>query len=360
MATFRDLFTPNAIGAYFDTYKRDVNVAPYLGEVLFPGVFQDSLDIKFLTGEEGVPVVLKPTSFDAEVTIRDRVGVSMIQGEMPFFRDSFLIKENDRKLIKRAQSAGDPAAKEAMNHIFKDTVRLADGADVAAERMRWQLLANASGAPTITINANGVSMTYNYDPSGAYATGNYVALTGTSKWDQYATSDPVKDLDDARKAMAAKGVKITKAVMNRNTFNDLMKSTALWSYALATNASAGGVLYKSEALAKAVILENAQIQVIVYDKAFKNEAGSLTSYIPDDVVSLLPDGTVGETRYTSTPEADEYMGKADALINVAKVGTGIFITHKAWDVPVKDQIIAGQICMPSFEGMYTTYTIKTA
>lgn len=360
MPNINDVLTPNAISAYFDEYKRTANVAPFLGEALFPKIYQESLDMKFLTGEEDMPTVLKPTAYDAEVPLRDRVGVDLIQGEMPFYREGFLIKEVDRRNIQKAKAAGDPIMRAAMQHIYKDMTRLVDGADSAAERMRWQILADAAGSPKITINANGVSMVYNYDPNGKYYANNYLALTGTSKWDQYATSDPVKVLDTARQAMANKGVRVTKAVMNRNTWNDVMQSTALWNYALGTNASAGGVIYKSEDLAKAVIAANAKLEVIIYDKTFKSEAGSITSYIPDDVVSLIPDGTLGETRYAPTPEGDKYINSGDSLINAVIVNTGVVITRKSYDVPVKEEIIAGQICMPSFEGMYTTYTIKTA
>ena len=360
MANINDILTPKAISAYFDEYKRNANVAPFLGEALFPKVFQDELDLKFLTGEEDVPTVLKPTAYDAEVPLRDRVGVDLIQGEMPFYREGFLIKEIDRRNIQKAAAAGDSIAVAAMRHIYKDMQRLVDGANVAAERMRWQLLAASNGHPTVAINANGVSMTYNYDPNNKYSSGNYVALTGTSAWDQYSTADPVKNLDDARKAMAAKGVRITTVVMNENTWADVMKNTALWSYALGTNASAGGVIYKSEALAKAVIKDNTGLDVVIYNKTFKSEAGVLTTYIPDDVVSLLPEGTVGETRYAKTPEADKYLSAPDAGITVSRVDTGIFVSHKSWDIPVKEEIIAGQICLPSFEGMYQTYTIKTA
>lgn len=359
MPNINDVLTPNAIKAYFDEYKRNVNTAPYLGEAMFPGVFQESLDMKFLTGEEDMPTVLKPTAYDAEVPLRDRVGVDLIQGEMPFYREGFLIKEVDRRLIQKANAAGDPVMKSAVAHIFKDMQRLVDGANSAAERMRWQILADANGSPKITINANGVNMVYNYDPNQKYYNNNYVALTGTSAWDQYSTSDPVKVLDTARQVMANKGVRITKAIMNRTTWNNVMQSVSLWNYALGTNASAGGVIYKSEDIAKAVIAANAKVEVIIYDKAFKSEAGSVTSYIPDNVVSLVPDGTLGETRYAMTPEGDKYIGSGDSLVNAVTVGTGIVITHKSYDVPVKEEIIAGQICMPSFEGMYTTYTIKT-
>ena len=356
---FSEVITPKAIKIYIDESKRNVNAAPYLGEALFPAVKQAELDMKFFTGEEDMPTVLKPTAYDAEVPLRDRIGVDLIQGEMPFYREGFLVKEVDRRNIQRANASGDTAMKAAVSHVYKDAGRLVDGADAAAERMRMQLLAAVDGHPKITINANGVSMVYNYDPNNKYSSNNYLALSGTSMWTAYSTADPVKDLADAKTAMANKGIIVTRAIMSAKTFSDLKKNTALWSYAIATTGLAGGALFHSDALAKQIVKENAGVDIVVYNKSFKDESGNVTGFFADNVVTLIPDGSLGETRYAPTPEEDAYSGNDKASVEVAIVGTGVCVSHKHYDVPVKEEFIAGQVCMPSYEGMYSTYTIKT-
>lgn len=360
MPTLDNIITTDSIKTYFDEYKRNSNVEPYLGEALFPVVRQDSLDLKFMTGEEGLPVVLKPTAYDAEVPLRDRIGLTLVQGEMPFYREGFLVKEIDRREIQRANSASDPAMKAAVGHIYKDMRRLVDGANAAAERMRMQILAPTDGRPKITINANGVNMVYNYDPAGTYVANNYLALSGTSKWTAYSTADPVKDFDDAKTAMAGKGVRIVRAVMNNKTFSDMKKSTALWNYAISTLGVVGGTIFHSDALAKEIIFANTGIEIIVYNKQYVDEAGNTQYYIPNDVVAFIPEGTLGETRAAATPEEYAYAGKANAPVAVTVLSNGVSISTKSWDIPVKEEIIAGMIAMPSYEAMYTTYTIKTA
>lgn len=355
---FNDIITPKSIAFSVDEYKRNSNVQPYLGEALFPSVKQDSLDMKFMTGEEDMPTVLKPTAYDAEVPLRDRIGVDLIQGEMPFYREGFLIKEIDRREIQRATSSGDTALVAAAGHIYKDARRLVDGADAAAERMRFQLIAPTDGSPKIVINANGVDMSYPYDPTGKFLASNYIGLSGTKRWTQYATADPVKDIADAVKVMSNRGKRITRIVMSSKTWGDVMKCASVWNYAISTTGANVGALFHSDALAKEVIRANTGITVIVYDKMFKNWAETATAYMPDDIVTFLPDGTLGETRYAVTPEEAAYAGLANAPVQVANVG-GVCVSHKHCDIPVKEEIIASQICMPSFEGMYSIYVMKT-
>ena len=63
-----------------------------------------------------------------------------------------------------------------------DTASKLDGANVVPERMIMQLLAPADGSPKISIQANGVTYAYNYDPSNTYKTHNFANLeTATDK-----------------------------------------------------------------------------------------------------------------------------------------------------------------------------------
>ena len=109
-----ELFTPEIIAANYT--EAASNAIPYL------------------------PVSLKPSAFDAKATFRDRIGVSKLETEMPFFREGYKIKEKDRQEILRAQSSNDPYAADVINRIYDDQQDLIAGADVVPERMRMQLL----------------------------------------------------------------------------------------------------------------------------------------------------------------------------------------------------------------------------
>lgn len=360
MPNVSELFTSDSFRLYVDEYRRNSNTAPLLGDALFPRVKQDSLSMEFMTAEEDTPTVLLPTAFNAEVPLRDRIGVEIVNGKMPFFREGFPIQETDIRNIMEANASTSQALKDAMRHIYKDSMRLVDGANAVTERMRMQILAPANGTPQITINANGINQVYNYDPNGRYVANNYMPLSGTSLWTAYATSDPVSDLSDAKDILEGKGIQATRVVMNKKTFNDLMKSQKLWDYAINSPGAAVGALFHSPAIAKRVVSENTGLEILVYNKAFKSENGTLTPFIPDNVAVLIPDGTLGETRYATTPEGYR-AARGNTTLTTSIVDTGVYVTYvNSNTVPIKEEIVAGQICLPSYEGMFSTYTIKTA
>ena len=177
---FDVLFTPAAIGANWT--ENTSNRIPYLGEGLFPSRKQAGLDLKWFKGSKGIPVSLMPSAFDAKATLRDRIGVEKVETEMPFFREGFKIKEKDRQDLLRAHGANDPFVEAAIARVFDDANELIEGALVVSERQRMQLLFPVNGNVGITITANGVDYTYNYDPDGAWKETNYFELTGQAKW----------------------------------------------------------------------------------------------------------------------------------------------------------------------------------
>lgn len=86
-----ELFTPKIIAANYT--EAASNAIPYLGSGLFPSVKRAGLDLAWIKGHKGLPVSLKPSAFDAKATFRDRIGVSKLETEMPFFREGYKIKE---------------------------------------------------------------------------------------------------------------------------------------------------------------------------------------------------------------------------------------------------------------------------
>ena len=152
-----DVFTASAIALNYTNAAS--NAIPYLGSGLFPAQKKAGLDLKWLKGHNGLPVSLMPSAFDAKSKFRDRVGIAMNETQMPFFRESMLVKEADEQEIMRVQDANDPYATQVLTNIFNDTQTLIDGANVVPERMIRQLLAPIGGKMGIEIKANGVDYT---------------------------------------------------------------------------------------------------------------------------------------------------------------------------------------------------------
>lgn len=354
-----DVYNSKAIAAVHEEVAS--NKIAYLGEGLFPRAKKASLDLKFIKTSKGLPVSLAPSAFDTKATIRSREGFEILNTEMAFFKESMVVKEQDEQDIMRVQDSTDPFAQEVINRIFDDAETLVEGADVVPERMRMQLLSscyvdgsNIAHGPNISIAANGATYAYNYDPDGSYASNNFVKLTGNAKWDDTTNSDPMKNIQDAITAVENRtGSTPEYMLISLDTMNKLIANTKIRSYVLAQNTSAN--IYMNEKRVKAAIKEELNIDVIVYKKKFKTEAGVVTAFFPDGYATLLPAGALGKTWYGMTP--DERTGVLDKDKDVTIVGTGVAVSVVITDDPVQTQTFASEIVLPSFERMDETYQI---
>ena len=350
---FDGLFSPAAIGANWT--ENISNRIPYLGEGLFPARKQAGLDLKWLKGSKGIPVSLMPSAFDAKATFRDRIGVEKVETEMPFFREGFKIKERDRQDILRAQSANDPYVTAAISRVFDDANELIEGALVVSERERMQLLFPVNGNVGITITANGVDYTYNYDPDGTWKASNYFELTD-GKWSDAENSDPFGDIQDAKDAIAAKtGADLRFAVMNKTTFKYLRSNASIKNRYLTKSGAAFGYLTDNEIIN--ILKDTADLDgIILYDKQYRNENKVAAKFVPDGYVALIPAGTLGETCYGTTPEEADLMGKSIAPVQI--VNEGIAITQETTVNPVNVNTFASEIVLPSYERMDEVAVLK--
>lgn len=349
-----DVFNAKAIA--YNYSEAGSNAIPYLGEGLFPAEKKAGLDLKWVKGHKGLPVSLAPSNFDTKSKFRDRVGVTKNETEMPFFRESMLVKEQDEQEILRVQDSNDPYAVQVLNNIFNDTQTLVDGAKVVPERMRMQLLAPLDGKVGINISANGTNYTYNYDPDGSWKANHYAKIvTEADKWSASATCDPVKNLEDAMDAQEAEsGERPAIILMSKATFNMIKASKKVQSGVLAQNTTAN-VNYTS-ARVKSYLEEELNVSVAVYNKMFKDETGTAKKFYPDNVVMLLPSGALGKTWFGTTPEERTLKSRADA--DVSLVETGISVAVTITDDPVNTKTTVSEIVLPSFERMDECYGLE--
>lgn len=349
-----DVFTAEAIALNYTTAAS--NKIPYLGTGFFPAKKKAGLDLKWIKGHKGLAVSLMPSTFDAKSTFRDRVGIAMNETQMPFFRESMLVKEADEQEIMRVQNANDPYAVQVLDNIFNDTQTLVDGANVVPERMIMQLLAPLNGSIGINITANGVNYTYNYDVNGEWKAEHYAKIEGDAdKWTASTTCDPLKNIEDAMDAQeAATGARPEILLMSKETFNLIKNSEKVRSGILAQNVTAN-VNYTS-AKVKAFVEEELGIQIIIYNKQFKDESGIAKKFYPDNIVMMLPNGALGSTWYGTTPEERTLASKGEA--NVSIVNTGVAVAVTVTDDPVNTKTTVSEIVLPSFERMDECYALE--
>lgn len=344
-----ELFTPKAIAA---NWTEVFNGGEMLGEQLFPSRKKAGLDLSWIKGSRGLPVSLMPSAFDVQSTFRDRIGIERLDTEMPFFKEGFKIKEKDRQELLKLVDASDPVAEEVIARVFDDANELLRGAHVAQERMRMQLLFPVGGDMGISIKANGVDYTYDYDPADGgtrkWKSANYTALTGSDLWTNTSGADPFAQIETVQNTIRANtGAELATMIMNSTTFNLLKSLDALKNRFLTTMGTTVGYITKGDVVR--VIGDTLGLNIIVYDKQYKNESGVAAKYVPDGYVSLIPSGKLGDTYLGTTPEEADL--RAGNTADVAIVDQGIAVKRIVEPDPVNVNTIVSEICLPSFERM---------
>ena len=350
MGKFNDVFSSPVVAAVYNEVAS--NRIPYLGEGLFPAKKKSGLELKWIKSSKGLPVSLAPSAFDVVAPIRSREGFEIIDTEMAYFKEAMLVKEQDIQDYEQAVE-GSPLAREILDRIYDDATTLVEGALVVPERMRMSLLANANGHPSISIAVTGgATYTYNYDPNNSYSSNNFDSVD--TYWTDLDDSDPLQDVSDAQDAVEAKtGTRPTILLMSKGTMNLLKQNVKLRSAILAQNATAN--IFMSDNRVKEIFSNELGISIIVYAKQYKDESGSAKKFYPDGMVTLLPEGALGNTWFGVTPEEH----RADKL-DVTIVNTGIAVSVETKFDPVQTLTKASEIVLPSFERMDETYMLKIA
>lgn len=349
----REVYTAQAIAA---VQEKTGNAEEYIGAGLFPARKKMGLDLKWIKTSKGLPVSLMPSNFDAVSTLRSREGFKMTETEMAFFRESMLVKEVDEQEMMRVQDSTDPYAQDVLSRIFDDANTLIDGAKVVPERMIMQLLAPADGSPKISIQADGVTYAYNYDPNETYKTNNFATLSGeTDKWSDVENSDPMGDVATAMDAVEAlTGERPAIMIVSRKTMDYLKQNEKVRSAILAQNATAN--IFMNDNRVKEAFSNELGITIVVYSKQYKNEAGTATKFYPDGFATLIPSGALGSTWYGTTPEERTLMGSKEADVSI--VNTGVAVAVTTTNDPVHTKTTVSEIVLPSYERMDSTYVIK--
>ena len=350
----RDAYTSKAI-ALVNAEVASNRIA-YLGAGLFPAKKKMGLDLKWIKTSKGLPVSLAPSNFDAVSTLRSREGFKLTETETAFFRESMLVKEADEQEIMRVKDSADPYAAEVLSRIFDDANTLVDGANVVPERMIMQLLAPSDGSPKISIEANGVTYAYNYDPNSTYKTKNFASLTtDTDKWSDTTNSDPMDDIATALDAVEAEtGERPSIMIVSRKTMDYLKQNAKIKSAILAQNTTA--TVFMNDNRVKEVFSNELGIRIIVYSKQYKKEDGTAAKFYPDGFATLIPDGALGSTWYGTTPEERTLMGSGEADVSI--VNTGVAVSVTTTSDPVHTKTTVSEIVLPSYERMDSTYVIK--
>lgn len=338
-----DLVTAADVVAYWETMANQR--APYVGEQLFPADKQLGLNLEWINGNSGIPVVLNLSAFDANVIPRAREGFKLNKAQMPFFKESYYIDEELRQQLNMVLDSGKQAFIDVvMNRIFNDATKLLEAASAQRERMRMTALSTG----TLTLASNGQKVTYDYGVPGGHKS------TVSHSWGA-SSATPIADIKGWQDTIESDtGVRPTRAICNSSVWNQLLSDASIKNTIFVYSS---GVATVSDAALKAFLKEQLDLEVYVNNKFYKNEAGTKTKFVPDATFVLFPEGRLGTTWFGTTPEESDLLSSSVANVSIADLGVAVTTMKKADPVNVETKV--SMICMPSFENSDQIYIADT-
>lgn len=344
-----DWITASEIKAYIEEKDKKSNRIPYLGDTLFPNKKQVGTDAEWLKGSKGLPIAIQPSNYDAKARLREKEGFDKKTVELAFFREGTQIGEKDRQKLNMLLASPQTAiALPIIQNIFDETARLVEGVRVQAEIMRMQLL--TKGKIDVTSADGRAKYIYDYGQNNLFKCRQGSGAWGTD------TADPVRDIiawcDYIETNVT--GTRPSRIVMNRNTFLKMYQSKQLHLMMYPNDSKLN--YFISEAQLKSFVEDTTQCYIYVYSKKVANlnhttglADATPIALIPDNIVCLIPDGELGETKYGTTPEESDLLTGTDAQVSIVDTGTAI-TTYKEKH-PVQVNTIVSATMMPTFEAI---------
>lgn len=326
-----DFVTADNIVAYWDTLVQDER--PYIGEELFPADKKLGLDLRWIKGAGGLPVVLKASAFGVKAIPRERIGFDKLSAEMPFFKESTYIDEYLRQDLNMVLESGNQAYIDVItNRIFADETNLIRAAAARREMMRMQAL--TTGA--ISMVSNGQTYTYDY--------GVEHQEDVTLGWAD-PTADIIEDIRLAKEQIQDEtGAVLTRAMCTGKVWRQIRANERIKKEIFVLSQGQGAI---SDARLRQYISDELEMTVAINDKRFVNDDGNTAKFVPDDIFCMFPDGDLGKTWFGTTPEESDLLASATA--NVAITDLGVAVTTKEEVDPVDVDTKITQITLPSFE-----------
>lgn len=344
-ASIFDLVTAADIVAYW--IEKNVNEQPMLGETLFPLQREIGIKLDWIKGANNQPVGLRLSAYDAKAIRRDRQGIEEYTTKMPFFKESMYIDEEMRQALNTlVQTNNSTLVNQIVTRIFDDQIKLIQAAQVTLERMRMEALQSG----TITLSSNGQSYSYDFGIPTEQKT------TVATSWSD-ASADIIGDINDIKDKMKAKGINITRAIVNSSVVKNFAKNDAIVKqiYVLAQ----GAVTNVGQARALQFVEQETGITFYAYDNVYVDESGEAKKYIADNTVVFIPEGTLGNTHLGTTPEESDLMSNNGTKAQVSIVNGGVAVTTYGTEDPVNVEMKVSMVGMPSFERANEVYVLDT-
>lgn len=330
-----DLIMAQEVVAYWDELKQDE--APYPTEELFPVDKKLGLNLSWIKGSRGLPVVLKTSAFDAAAIPRPRIGFEKLETEMPYFKESKYVDEELRQQLNMVLETGNQAyVNTVMTRIFDDELSLLRGARASRERMRMMALTTGS----IVMANNGQQFEYDYGIPAANK------VDASDKWSDTTNSDPIEDIRQLKEDIYNRtGVTVSRAMCDNTVWKNIRNNEKIKNQIYAIRPIVGAL---TNQMVREFISDQLDgFTVYVNEMRYTDEDGDTQKFMPADTFVVFPDGPLGKTWFGTTPAESDLMSGAAANVAITDTGVAVVTTKKV--DPVNVETIVSMICLPSME-----------
>ena len=331
--TIYDLITAADIQVYYN--ENNGNAPQYMGETLWQPSKQTDLVLTQIKGAKGKPVVLKASAYDVQAIPRARAKADMLITEIPYFKESMVTSEKDRKALNHVIATGNQdLINLELNRIYNDPLTLIEAARARREQMRMMLLASG----TIAVDSNGQVYTYDYGVPDSHK------ITAATAWSDPA-ADIIGDINKGLEVLATDASQTpTRGVVNRLTWLNVKKNAAIAKIAYPLSTTPPTAIRDEQV--REIIEEFCGIKLAVNNDTYVGDDGAAHKFFPDNTASFFPAGYLGRQVFATTPQEDDLL--VGAAANVSIVDLGVSITTAKKIDPVNVETIVAMCTLPDF------------
>ena len=209
--------------------------------------------------------------------------------------------------------------------------------------------------------ADNTMYTYDYDEGGVWSKEHFVTCEKEAAWDNAEKAKPLTDIRKGVQYLAGLGITATSIISNSATFDYLLENKQVQNALLSITGQA--ITYVDDASVEEVIRRKLKLDWIIYDKMYVDYDGKQKKFYPDDYVTIVGNGQLGNTWRGTTPEELTLIG---GFMNLPQPPVDITVMDNGVAVAVQTEYkpsftattTASQIALPSYEGMDGVYVIN--
>lgn len=351
MADIKDFYNAKNIVSLWEQIK-GANYAKQLAK-WFPYRKTTEVDISLAYGYEKQNVALDLCAYDTNARIRGLQPVSTAKMEMPFFKNSVLFTEKQRREVLQTVkfANNDLAVATALSSHMENVVDiLLNGPDVVGERYRAQLLQHGAivvSSPASHVSPSAVSI--NYDVRGKWKDNNM------DFWNTKPSAGTTNVLEDARPIMdeyqKKNGTSPCTWIMNGRTWLNIRNDQRINSILTANGFN------KTVEQVIADVLQ-VPVSIMVNSDTYRPDVDEPEiPYWEEDVISIVPNKPLGHVLVGLTPtQYDELYSEAKR--DVASSAENFCIQCRHRDDPVQTEAIGSAVMLPQFDLMDKCFVIR--